>query len=111
MGTASGANELGIFRQTTLGVTASGLIVPEKSNPALPASSFTANTGWTTQPVLSGVALLRLGVNANGGVFRWVAKPGQEIELPGVTTAAGALSLRSALGTSSVSIHLIIEEI
>lgn len=111
MGTASAANELGIFRQTALGATAATFIVPEKTNPALPASAFTANTAWTTQPAISAVALLRLGVNANGGVFRWVAKPGQEIELPGSATFTGALSLRSVVGASNVSIHIIVEEI
>lgn len=114
MGTASAANELGVFRQTTLGVTGTGAIVAEKSNPALPAAAFSALTTWGTQPVLSAVALLRLPVNSNGGVFRWVAKPGQEIEIAAQGAAlavANALSLRSAIGTGLVSVHLVLEEI
>ena len=105
MGTASAANELMVQRSTG-GTTGGGAITPEKLDPDAPASAHTVNTTWTGQPTLSGTPMLRLPVNANGGIYRWVARPGEEI----IVRSAGQLSLRSAVGTSNVSVHMVWDE-
>lgn len=112
LGTASAANTLGIYRPTTLGVTSSVPVVPERQHPALPAPAFTATTAWATQPTL-GAPLLLIPANANGGAFRWVAQQGQQLEVqgqPAANTIASALSFRAALGSSPISFHVVIEE-
>lgn len=105
MGTASAANEVAVQRSTG-GATGGGAITPESADPdSLADSVTTVNTTWGTQPTLSGTPLLRLPVNANGGIYRWVAKPGQEI----VVRNSGQLSVRPAVGSSPVSIHVVYE--
>lgn len=109
MGTASAANELGVYDVTTAGVTGSGALTPTKLDRFAPAAASTVNTGWTTQPVVGG-KLLALGVNANGGIYRWVARPGEEINVTGGATTNFQLSFRSATGTSNVSVHVVFSE-
>lgn len=104
MGTASSANEIKVARSTG-GVTPTD-VTPVPLNPNAITSEFTAASGWATQPTLS-VVLLRLPVNANGGVYRWVAKPGCEIEVP----AGEQISLRGNGTTSIINSHMLIEEI
>jgi hypothetical protein len=111
MGTASTAQELLVARVSAAGVTGSGALTAVPMNPASPAGAFTNFTGWTTQPTVSNV-LLRLPVNANGGIYRWVAlNPESAILIPAGGAAAGTLSFRSAVGTGNVSFHAIVEEI
>jgi len=103
MGTASAANEIAVQRSTG-GTTGGGAITPESLDPESLADSVTVvDTTWAAQPTLSGGPVLRLPVNANGGVYRWVARPGSEI----VVRNSGQLSFRSAVGTSNVSIHVL----
>lgn len=105
MGTASAANEIAVQRSTG-GTTGGGAISPESVDPDSLADAVTVvNTTWSAQPSLSGTPILRLPVNANGGVYRWVAKPGQEI----VVRNSGQLSVRPAVGNSNVSIHVVYE--
>jgi len=105
MGTASAANELAVQRSTG-GTTGGGAITPESVDPDSLADSVTVvNTTWSAQPTLSGTPLLRLPVNANGGVYRWLAKPGQEL----VVRNSGQLSVRPAVGSSTVTIHVVYE--
>lgn len=108
MGTASAANELMISRVTTIGVTAGGEITPIKATHAdQPAAAFTAPTTWGTQPVVdTNGPVHRLGVNANGGINRWVPL---EAHRPEIRDSA-ELSFRSAFGTSEVSITVVVEE-
>jgi hypothetical protein len=105
MATASAANEVMLMRSTS-GATGSAAVaaVPLHSN--APAAAFTNFTAWVTQPTAGGV-LLRIPVNANGGVYRWVARPGQEIIVPANTQ----VSIRSAVGASNVTGHVIVEEV
>lgn len=110
LGTASAANELGGFRATTNGSLDGTAITPEKMIPDAPAFAGSTRFAPVTNATLSAVAILRLGVNANGGVYRWVAKPGQEIEIRTATAPDSQFCLRSATGTSSVSVHMIFEE-
>lgn len=114
-GTASAANDIIVVRPTASGTGgATGGPTPAPLNPGAPAASFTNVTTYaTTQPTLptTTAALLRFGVNANGGVYRWVAKPGSEIFIPAGNNLAGTLSIRSVSGTSSVTGYVIIEEL
>lgn len=103
-GTASAANELDTARSTG-GATGGGPLTPGKLDTDTPAAVTVVNTTWATQPTLGDV-LLRLGVNANGGINRWVARPGSEIK----ARNAEQISFRSGLGTSNVSVHVIFEE-
>lgn len=104
MGTASAANELRVARSTG-GTTGGGALTSEPVDPDSVAAGSTVNTTWSAQPTIGNV-ILRIPVNANGGIYRWVAKPGEEI----VIRNSGQLSLRSAVGTSNVSAHVVFEE-
>lgn len=104
MGTASAANELAVARSAG-GNTAGGGITPSPLRPSQAAAGFTAATTWTTIPSVTAV-LLRLPVNANGAIFRWVAKPGTELEFVGTDQA----SYRPIVGSSNVTMHTLVEE-
>lgn len=105
MGTASAANELGVYRSTG-GTTGGGAITPTpvgrltSSNP--PATGTVVNTTWSAQPTLGGI-LLGLPVNANGGIYRWVARPGEEI----MCVASDEISLRAVSGSSNVTVTVV----
>ncbi len=105
MGTASAANELEVARSSS-GTTPGGGLTIEPLSSDQAASASNVYTTWAAQPTLGDV-LLRLPVNANGGIYRWVARPGEELEIRN----AEQLSLRSAVGTSNVSVHVIFEEL
>ncbi len=105
MGTTSAANEV-LLSRSTGGTTGGGAITPSPTNTGSAAASFTVNTTWSAQPTL-GVTLWRFGVNANGAVDKFVAIPGAEISVP----VSGQLSIRSASGTSSVTINALVEEV
>lgn len=110
LGTASAANELAVSRATTVGVTPTAQ-TPDLIDPHSAAASATVATAWSTQPVVNAVKLLRLGCNSNGGVYRWVAKPGMEIALFSTTTT-GQLSFRFSVGgAQQMGIHIVFEEI
>lgn len=109
LGTASAANELDAARATTVGVTPTAQ-TPEKIDPHSAAAASTVATAWATQPVVSSVKILRLGCNSNGGVYRWVAKPGEEIALYDTVTT-GQLSLRFGVGgAQQMAVGLVFEE-
>lgn len=105
MGTTSAANAVLVSRSSG-GTTGGGGITPTPLNSGSAAASFAAYTTWSAQPTL-GAALLRLGVNANGGIDKWQAFPGGEIQIP----VSGQLSIRSESGASNVLVNLVIEEV
>jgi hypothetical protein len=105
MGTTSAANAVLVSRSSS-GTTGGGGITPTPLNSGSGAASFAAYTTWSAQPTL-GATLLRLGVNANGGIDKWQAFPGSEIQIP----VSGQLSIRSESGTSNVLANLVIEEV
>lgn len=109
-GTASAANDVGLYRVGNAGVTGAGAIAVAPLNPAAPAASFTNFTSYTTQPVI-GTKILDMPVNANGGVFYYRPPVGQEIEIPAGNVAAGTVTLRSVSGTSSLAGYVLVEEI
>lgn len=98
MGTASAANEILIMKSTG-GTTGGGAITPSPLAGS-GASTFAVYTTWAAQPT-PGIVYHRLSVNANGGKDRFNPAPGLEIEVP----ASGQISIRSASGTSSVTIN------
>lgn len=111
LGTSSAANELAVRRPSVLGITPTNQAsVP--LDPDCGSCSATVATGWTTQPSLGTVALLRCGCNSNGGAYRWVANPGQEINLRGDSlTSHSQVSLRFATGgAGAMGVHIIFEE-
>lgn len=112
MGTASAANELIAARPSTLGITPTAqTAMPIDADSA--AAGATLATAWSTQPVLTSVVrIVRLGCNSNGGVYRWVAKPGEEIALrSNATVSLSQLSLRfDTGGAQDMSVHMIFED-
>lgn len=109
--TSSVANELAVRRPSVLGITPTNQAsVP--FDPDTGSCSSTVATGWTTQPSLGGVSLIRLGANGNGGIYRWVAKPGQELIVRGDSvTSQAQLSLRFATGAANpLCVHIVFEE-
>lgn len=107
MGTASQANELGVYSVGTAGVTGASPITPGKFSFYAPASGSTVNTAWTTQPVVT-AQLLTLSCNANGGIFRWVARPGEEIYATAGSSTNMQISLRAKVaGGAAMSVTMI----
>ena len=111
LGTSSAANELLVRRPGDLGVTPTNQ-TPALLDPDSGAAAGTVATGWTTQPSVGSVALVRLGCNSNGGVYRWVAKPGQELWVrTNNTTSHSQLSIRFGTGGAGpMGVHMIWEE-
>lgn len=105
MGTTSAANEVLLMRSTG-GTTGGGGITPSPTNTGSAAASFNVYTTWSAQPS-AGAVLWRFGVNANGGIDKFVAIPGAEISVP----VSGQVSIRSASGTSNVTVDLLVEEV
>ena len=106
LGTASAANTVRVARSTA-GTTPGGSQTPAKLTSDELAAATLAHTTWATQPTIAAAdVLLRIGINANGGAYRWVAMPGKEIELRNLEQ----LSFRGELGTSTVTMSVGIEE-
>lgn len=102
--TASAYNEI-LVQRSTGGATGGGAITPAPTHPSFAAAGFTVNTTWGTQPTLTANAVIdRIGVNANGGGVR---KSGLAYVIP----PSGQVSVRSASGTSAVTIDMTIEQI
>lgn len=111
MGTSSAANEVGIYRVATAGVTGAGALtfvpleVPNMTGttPAL-AFSGTGFGSYTTQPV-KGALVHSFQVNANGQRYFWKCNPGLDnaIIVPGGNNAAGSLTIMPISGASVVS--------
>lgn len=111
LGTSSAANELGVFRPAVNGVTPTAQ-VSQKLDPDTGSASSTVATAWVTQPSLSSIAMLRLGCNSNGAIYRWVAKPGTEIRTRGDSLSSHSqISLRFTTGGAGpMGVGIIFEE-
>ena len=110
LGTASADNDVVVSRSTGGDPTGMTTVTPSKLNSNQAAASFSAYRDSGSNPTSSASlseTLWRLGVNANGGIDKFVAPPGLEFQIP----VSGKLSVRSAAGTSSVSLNLLIEEV
>jgi hypothetical protein len=108
MANASAANELGIYRVGTAGVTGGSaltFVTPEAPNmtgttPAL-AFSGTGFGSYSTQPVY-GALVRNIGLNANGQRYFWRcnANLNNAIVVPGGNNAAGSIVLAPISGSS-----------
>jgi hypothetical protein len=114
---SSTVQRLQVNRPTAVGVTiGANTQTPEKVDPASVASAFTlagsisAVSSWTTPPVASTNDILTIGLNAFGGVVRWVAPPGSEVVVGSQGAIAHLIALRSRSGTAALSGHILISE-
>jgi hypothetical protein len=107
-------------RDSTVGVGASALVSPNSNGPldsataALAAPQVAFTTVATTFPVRSNsvsLAKLQLGLNAFGGILRWVAAPGEQWNILGNAATAGESSLSMLnFGTAAaISSHIVYE--
>lgn len=117
-GLTSGANDIGLYRVGTPGVTGSGVLNPTPLDlPNISGSgglqfSGEAFTAWVTQPILS--AELRLiSVNENGARTPWrcMQNLADAIPVPGGGGAQGSVSLRGINAAGPISFRLKFAEI
>jgi hypothetical protein len=119
-GQASGSsiNIMVFARHSTIAVTPTALSAPLSDGP-LDTRTATTALGTTfitagTQPQRSAVttsAKLNLSFNAFGGIVRWVAAPGEEWGITGITASVSESSLSSFTGSSSglMGSHIVYE--
>lgn len=104
---AAAALEVGVFLSTG-GTTGGGALTPKKWDTNTAVFSGTVNTTWAAQPTTSGDPYMRLAFQAYGGIYQWRAPAGmREIVFHGTEQC----SIRSVVGTASVTGHVVIEEI
>ena len=109
--TASGVNQMSFLRSTTILITPTAQ-TPAKSSPTSPAAYTDVATTATTEPVTAVAPYLwAYAINAFGNIIRWVAAPGMELWILGATAGNNEMSLESTVGTSTVSVGLLFEEI
>jgi hypothetical protein len=101
---ASAVNRAGLYNSSS-GATPTNQTM-EKFSTRSPAAAGTFATAWTTQPTLNTNPVLLFAFNAFGGGDKWIAQPGAEL----YTVNGEKVSMRSLSGTSTVSSHIIIEE-
>lgn len=114
---AAAATPMVLSRDSTVQATPTALTTAQ-SNAALDpataalAAAQVAFTASTTKPQRSAtLAKLALGLNAFGGIIRWVAAPGSEFKILGNTASLGEASLSCYTGGSPglVMAHIIYE--
>lgn len=101
-------------RNSTVGATLTGgrlaALSPATAALAAPPTAYQVST---TKPQRSATlgALLNLSFNAFGGIVRWAAAPGEEVELLGNTASFGELSLSAYTGGTPglMGSHIILE--
>jgi len=121
MGEASASSINGmVFRRShVLAVGPTALASPNTDGPmngltaAAQVGSITYTAVTTTYPTPTNVttsAKLHLSFNAFGGIFRWVAYPGEEWGIIGVTVDISESTLSCGFGTpGAMSSHIIYE--
>ena len=102
--TASAINRLSVQRAGTA-ITGNTAITPEKFNTRSPAAAGVYGKAGTQ--ALAGNPLLSFGFNAFGGFIDWKAAPGEELYY----VNSEVISVRSASGTSTVSLTGVTEEL
>lgn len=103
--TASAVARVGIYNSSA-GTTPTNQ-TPEKFSTRSPAAAGTYATAWATAPTLNANAVIIFAFNAFGGGDKWIAQPGTELYV----VNGEKFSARSQSGTSTVSSHLIFEEL
>lgn len=117
LASSASATPMVLGRDSTVQATPTALTTAQ-SNAALDpataalAAAQVAFTASTTKPQRSAtLAKLILGLNAFGGIVRWVAPPGGELKILGNTASLGEVSLSCYTGGSPglVAAHMIYE--
>ena len=108
-----------LARDSTVGATLTALSAPNSDGPMHPSTAALAAApgafvAATTAPQRSSATSqprLELGLNAFGGIVRWVAAPGEEFGILGNTASLGECSLSAYTGgtVGAVSAHFIYE--
>jgi hypothetical protein len=110
-GTASAYTEIGVYRVSTAGATPTAQ-TPAPTNPNFSASSFTAATGWTTQPVVS-TKFHTIPLNSNGQRYFWRAAPNlfNALVIPGGANASAQVSFRPTTASGAVTGRAMVAEL
>lgn len=115
---ASSVNGMVFARDSTLGATLTALSSPNQDGPmnTLTAAAQVGSLTFvasTTIPIRSNVttsAKLHLSFNSFGGIVRWVAAPGEEWGIIGVTASISESSLSAGFGSpGAMSAHIVYE--
>lgn len=104
MGTSSAANELGLYRVGTAGVTGSGALTFTPTNPGYTAYSGTGFGGYSTQPI-KGALMKPIQINANGQRIFWRCNPNlnNAFSIPAGNVATASIAGFTISGTSVVT--------
>lgn len=109
LATSSSANEILMYRGTSVGSTAvSGAITPSRLSTASAAASFNVYSAFgSSTSSTAGDVVWRFGVNGNGGQDKFVALPGAEISMP----SSGYMQFKASIGAGAITGNLLIEEL
>jgi hypothetical protein len=97
---------------TTAGANGRGPVALHPSSAALTLPPVAVGTAATNKPRRSNTdSMLALGMNAWGGLVRWVAAEGEEVGVLGNTASLGEVSLSAFTGGTPglTSCHIIFE--
>lgn len=108
MGTASAANSTAVLKSSG-GTTGGGALTVRAHRQSQAAFAGTNFTTWSAQPSADADACVLVPWNANGGLYRWVRIPGDNIIFIAGDTKP-QMSIRGKTGTSSMSLHVMVEE-
>lgn len=116
---ASSVNIMQFARDSTLGATLQALVAPNSDGPmntltaALAAVPLTFVSATTNPQRSASIAAARLSLshNAFGGIVRWVAYPGEEWGIIGVTVniSESSLSCFTGGGVGLIGSHIVYE--
>lgn len=116
---ASSINIMQFARDSTLGGSLTALAAPNSDGPmnsltaalAAPSLTFVSATTNPQRSAATSAARLALSLNAFGGIIRWVAAPGEEWGIVGITVNISEASLSAFTGGSVglIGSHLIYE--
>lgn len=111
MGTSSAAQEAGIYRVGTAGVTGGGAVTPVPTDASSTAFGGTAFASYATQPI-KGALVHNVPINANGQRYFWRCNPNLNncISVPGGAVAAGSLGVFTLSGTGVLTGRLQVVE-
>jgi hypothetical protein len=115
--TASNANWMVFARLSTitttpaLGANAKNPVALDSASAALAAPPTTVSSHATGGQRSSTLYLLNLSFNAFGGLVRWVAAPGEEINMTGTAATTGEMGLSAFTGSATglLGTHFVIE--
>lgn len=116
---ASSINLMQFARDSTLGASLGALAAPNSDGPfdsrtaalaAVPLT-FVAATTAPQRSAATSAARLQLNLNAFGGIVRWVAAPGEEWGITGITVNISESSLSAFTGGSvgAIGAHIVYE--